>query len=538
MIRSLSLAVAMVAALLTFGQLPAALSGDIIPETTAARHGLTRPWFTQVQMDLGRSRVRYVVFYEDTLYVQTDSAMVHAIDAETGETLWAKIVGRPGHPSMVPGVNRDLVAILNGSRLYVCNRYNGDLLYETEVGGAPGSGAALSEQRAYVPMVNGMVMAYRLETLTDPLFELGKIKENLTDEDKAQLEEDRRENLRLRQEYIPPLSCRSLGQAVIQPLVTCENEGEEYVAWPTDRGFLNVGRVDRRRDDERLTITYRLETDDGIAARPSYLPPNSPTDSGLIIGVSRDGFVHAIREKDGSSSWRFSTGEPILEPAAVIDDRIYVCTQSGGIHSLESETGRELWWAPQVRRFIAASKQHVYVEDKVGRILVLRAETGARLDVIPTTAMPIKLQNCQTDRIYLCTETGLLQCLHEVEQVEPIRHGEARRKAALGETPAEEDAPDGADKPEAPANQTVPAADDPFGGGGAGAGAGAAADDPFGGGGAGAGDAADDPLGGGGDGAGAAADDPFGGGDAGSGAGGGDAGDAVDDPFGGVDPFS
>ena len=519
MIRSLSLAVAMVAAISTFGQLPAALSGDIIPETTAARHGLTRPWFTQVRMDLSRSRVRYVVFYEDALYIQTDSAMVHAIDAETGETLWAKMVGRSGHPSMVPGVNRDLLAIINGSRLYVCNRFNGDVLYETETDGAPGAGAGLSEKRAYVPMVNGMVMAYRLETLTDPLYELGKIKENLTDEDKAQLEEDRRENLRLRQEYIPPLSCRSLGKALTQPLVTSENEGEEFVAWPTDRGFLNIARIDRQAED-RLSITYRLETDGGIAARPSYLSPNSPTDSGLIIGASRDGFVHAIREKDGSPFWRFSTGEPILEPAAVIDDRIYVCTQAGGMHGLDGETGRELWWTPQVRRFLAASKQRIYVEDKRGRILILRADTGARLDVIPTTAMPIKLHNCQTDRIYLCTQTGLLQCLREVEQVEPIRHGEARRKAARGEGPAEEDALDGPNRPETPPNEAVPAANDPFGDGGA-----DAAKDPFGDGG---GDAAKDPFG---DGGGDAAKDPFG-------DGGGDAGGGAEDPFGDADPFS
>ena len=39
----------------------------------------------------------------------------------------------------------------------------------------PGAGPALSGNHAYVPMVNGMVLAYRLEPLTDPLKELGKI---------------------------------------------------------------------------------------------------------------------------------------------------------------------------------------------------------------------------------------------------------------------------------------------------------------------------------------------------------------------------
>jgi len=467
MIRALSFAVATVATLLVCGQASAARPSGIIAETTAARHGLTRPWFTQVQLDTSRSRVRYVVLYEDAIYVQTDRAMVHAIDAETGQTLWARMVGCSDYPSMTPGVNQDLVVIINGSRLYACNRYNGDVLFETQVEGAPGAGAGLSSQRAYVPMVNGMVMAYRLKSLTDPLLELGKINENETDEDKAVREEERRENIRLQQEYIPPLSCRSLGKALIQPLVTRENDGEEFVVWPTDRGFLNIGRIDRMAED-RLAITYRLETDDGIAARPTYLPPSDPTASGLIIGTSRDGFVHAIDEKDGSSFWRFSTGVPIVQPAAVIDDRLYVTTQPGGMYCLDGKDGRELWWAPRIRRFVAASKDRIYAEDKLGRIVVLRGDTGARLDMLDVAGLPIKLLNSQTDRLYLCTETGLLQCLREIEQVEPIRHGEARRQVAAGKKETaeqeglEEEGPDVTDTPAASGGGD---ASSPFGGG-------------------------------------------------------------------------
>ena len=77
-------------------------------------------------MDRGQSRVRDMVLYvysdpnrdessagsteHPTLYVQTSRALIHAIDAETGQTLWAKTIGRPEHPSMTPGVYRDLLA--------------------------------------------------------------------------------------------------------------------------------------------------------------------------------------------------------------------------------------------------------------------------------------------------------------------------------------------------------------------------------------------------------------------------------------------
>ena len=123
----------------------------MIPETTAAQHGLTRPWFTQVELDRGQGQLRDLVLYEGTLYAQTDKAVVHAIDAETGKTLWWKQVGQPQHPSMTPGAGRDLLAVVNGSRLYVLNRFNGDLLYEREIERRARCGARLERQAGLHP---------------------------------------------------------------------------------------------------------------------------------------------------------------------------------------------------------------------------------------------------------------------------------------------------------------------------------------------------------------------------------------------------
>lgn len=437
--RQFILAVALIAAWSCGGRLPAAPRSELISETAAARHGLTRPWFTQIEMDRNRTRVQDVVLHEGTLFVQTDHAMIHAIDAETGKTLWAGQVGRPNHPSLTPGVGKDLLAVVNGSRLYVCNRYDGRLLFEIQLDDVPGAGAALSKRRAYVPMISGMVVAYRLEKLADPLKELGKIKENPTPEQTAAAEKDRRENLRLGQEFVRPLVCQSRGRALVQPLVTRETQTEEFVAWATDRGFLHVGWVDLREED-RLALKYRLETAAAISSRPTYLPPdpNDPNDSGLIFVTSRDGFVYAIRESDGVSAWRFSAGEPILQPAVVIDERVYVATQLGGMHCLNAKTGTQEWWAAQIDQFVAASRQRVYAADRFGRILVLSAQTGARLDAIAAEHLPIKLANSDTDRLYLATDTGLIQCLHELELSEPIRHGEARKQKAEPKLPAVE----------------------------------------------------------------------------------------------------
>ena len=196
------------------------------------------------------------------LYAQSNRATLEAIDAETGQKLWSKMIGQPNHPTLPPGACRDLVATINGSTLYVLNRYTGDILYQTVVTGAPGGSPAVSSKRVYVPMVAGMILAYRLEPVTDPAKELDKINPHAADmsedekkEAAKKNEEERRENIRIRQDYIPPLACSSTGRTLVAPIVTTQNRDEEFVAWGTDRGYLYVGRIDRRRKMHSLPST-------------------------------------------------------------------------------------------------------------------------------------------------------------------------------------------------------------------------------------------------------------------------------------------
>jgi hypothetical protein len=384
------------------------------------------------------------------------------------------------------------LVVVNGSRLYAVNRRNGDLLYETQVNGPPGAGAAVSDERAYVPMISGMIVAYRLKPMADPLTELGMIGKDATEEEKAAAEERFLENLRLSQDYTPPLTCQSKGRAMVQPLVTTQNENEEMVTWTTDRGYMNFARVGRRHDD-RLENLYRLETSTAVATRPVYIPPDANVggDSGVILVTARDGFVQAVLEKTGQVFWRFSAGGPMVQSPVAVDDQVFVTLQLGGMYCLDAKSGSDRWWAPQIMQFIAASNERVYAADKLGRIQVLNAKTGARLDSLPAIDLPIKLANADTDRLYLATETGLIQCLHEVEQAKPLLHNQREEPAAgeektaaegkRGKKPASkepteegemtEEAPPGPDAGAEPGGDTS----DPFGGNAGGPGKGGAA---------------------------------------------------------------
>jgi outer membrane protein assembly factor BamB len=403
---------------------------EIIPEGLAARHGMTRTWMTQVEMDGGGSRLKHLLLYDGILYAQTDRAMVHAIDAETGATLWAKQIGRPEHPSLMPGVGRSFLAIVNGSRLYVANRLNGKILLETDINGAPGAGPAVSDQRVYVPLVKGLLLAFHIEQVADPLKELDKETPLSTEKSDKQKSEDG-QNIRLSQDSVKPITCQAKGRTLVQPLVTRQNEAEEYIVWPTDQGCMYIGRIDRKAD-ARIEVKYRLETAAPIIAEPTYMPPDPEisSDSGIILAASGDGYVNAILEKNGDSLWRFSAGEPLSQPAAVIDERVYAATSLSGMYCLDVKTGSRIWYAPGIVQFVAASKNRVYGVDKLGLTQVLDAATGAQLDSLPTASLPVKVLNDDTDRIYLASSKGLIQCLHEIELTKPIMHGEARNQAA------------------------------------------------------------------------------------------------------------
>lgn len=427
-------AAAFVAALWTCN-LALAAHGELLPETTLARHGLLRSWYVQVELDGSHSRLVHIALCDGVLYAQTDAAMVHAIDAETGRTLWSRRIGRADRPSTIADANGDRVALTNGMRLYVLNRHTGERIFEADVKDAPGAGPALSSQHVYVPMVSGMLVAYPLRLATATA---AKDKKEQTPEQMAKAEAERLRNGPEIQQNTPPFLCRSYGRAMIQPLVTRDNAGGEYVAWPTDRGCVNLARIDQEASRPVLALKYRLETGSKIVGRPGYIPPDPKVvgDPGIVVVCSREGLVYAVSEEDGSTVWRFTTAEVIGQPPAVVEDRVYVATDYGGMYCLDAKTGANLWWTPRAAQFVAASKGRVYAIDRLRRLEVLDAASGATLDAIVTAdGLSTKLANIDSDRIYLVNDKGLIQCLRESEQTEPLTHGRERKLAA--KSPAE-----------------------------------------------------------------------------------------------------
>jgi outer membrane protein assembly factor BamB len=391
----------------------------LLPREVARRLGLEGAWFAQAQLDRARHRVERAVLRGDRLTLLTSAGVVQEFNALTGETVWLAPVGNSNYPSLGPAANDKYVAVINGSTLYVLDRGDGRPVLNRQVGGGPGAAPGLADEYAFVPLISGRMEGYPLHEPTRT-----------------------------------PWYYQSSGRAMVPPLVTPES-----IIWSTDSGRLYVGQ------SNEPALRFRLDTNSEIVAPAAYRKPT------VYVG-STDGDLFAMQEKTGLKRWKYSAGYPIIRAPAAVSNVVYVTTEQPALHAVSAETGSALWEAPNITQFAAASRTRVYGIDDLRALVVLDGKTGAVLDRMPTDGTANALVNDQTDRLYLLSEGGLVQCLHEIGTKEPLYHNPAPL-----ETPETDSAADSSRRPattdaEAPPTEeaappagATPAAEDedPFG---------------------------------------------------------------------------
>lgn len=428
-----------------------------------------------------------------TLYTISRTGQLNSIDAESGELRWRVDVGSREYPTIGLGASKTHLAVVNGSSVYCLDASNGKTMWSKNLAEGVSGSPVVNEHFIFVPTSEG-----RLEAI--------------------------------------PLDSKGTGRTVyvavgkpatsLSPLL----EGTS-VAWPTDRG-LTVAPA-----DEIGSMRFRVRSDSPVEAQPV-------SHAGVFYVASREGFIYAVAEATGALLWDFPTGERIRKAPVPLGDDLFVITENNHLHKFDARTGdsSEGWDRPLegIRQFVGASETRIYVLSTLGQLVALDRKSGSSVGAVSDSLSLRSFTNRQTDRIYVCHSSGLVQCLRETGSPRPMFHtgdwtelastqepgeaAEAGRDPSPGDNPfGQPDNPFGGDS-NPPANS-----DDPFGGS-SNAPSAATGDDPFGGSGAPATGGGADPFGGSGGAADPAAGgdaDPFGGaGNMNSGAAGGDA-----DPF-------
>lgn len=346
----------------------AQLTSGLISQGEAASAGLKRAWFARAAVNPARSHVVDWILSDDQLLLLTDAAVLQALDANTGKTLWTTQFGNPNYPSLGPDANDRFVAVVNGSTLYLIDRKSGRIQSQRKIGGAPGAAPAVGKDHVFVPTLTGLIEGYPLEpdaAVYDRWF------------------------------------YQSYGNTMVAPLVTPHS-----VAWSTDRGYLYVS------GSNSPGVRYRLEAADAFDARAAFQDP-------LIYAVTRSGELFALDEESGALRWRFMTGFPTERAPAAVGERLFITSDEPMLHCVDAKTGLPQWQVPGIEQFAAVTKNHVYGVDSFGTIHILNIADGSPIGRIVNDGSLKALVNDQTDRLYLISDAGLVQCLHEIGADEP-----------------------------------------------------------------------------------------------------------------------
>lgn len=394
---------------------PAFSAKQLVTYRQATSNGLHLAWFAQAQVDSARNQVSRWTLANNEIFALTTASTVHAMNAETGKTLWIAQIGNPNYPSVGPAVNSNHVAVLNGSDLFLLDRNDGHVLWTRKLAGPAGAAPALSETFAYVALINGRVEGFPLDAPTADVWQF-----------------------------------QSVGRISRPPTAT-----GQFVAWPTESGYLYVG------DANESKVFFRIETGEDIIAAPAEW-------GSLFYVATLDGYLYCYDGSTGKQLWRYSTGMLIISKPVVIDNRVYVASEMPALHAVDATTGHKLWSVDGAVKFVAQAKHHVYAADRHGNLLILDKETGAIAGKLTTGDGIYPIINEQSDRIFLVNDTGLIQCLHEIGAEEPTLHRaklatEGADQPATDKPAADEDAaaPEDDENPFAPEDPQAEE-DDPF----------------------------------------------------------------------------
>ncbi len=326
--------------------------------------------------------VQLVAVPKTTLYAMTDSGVVHALDAETGSTLWTSLVGKRLHPGYGLAANNQYVVAVKGSQAHCLNSDDGQLVWTRPIRSSPGGGIALSDQFAYLTTFGGFLQAI-------PLNETG----------------------------IPVQYFIGTGRAISDPLITSNT-----VSWPSERGFYYVARNDRVE-----SIDFRLKTASRILA------PGAAAGDLLIVN-SLAGKVYALDQQQASIAWEYAIGERLWEgPVTVGNEILLIISEENNLFPVNPQTGMPLENWPQqvsgIRRYVGSSEDLLYFIDDRRNLIALRRATGNRVSSLPVGEQNLVIQNNKTDRLYIGSEAGSLMCLSEIGSVRPFLHGDEIKKA-------------------------------------------------------------------------------------------------------------
>lgn len=376
--------------------------GSVLPSNRElSRLGLEMVWWSQATIDPGSDRVLHLSADEDAVYAQSRTGVITAFDAETGDQLWAQLVGRPNAASFPIVTNDRQVLVATGMNLYALNKRTGRRNWHLQLPHHPSTAPGIDDTQAYVGTLDGSAYAYDLNTIRE-LYEEQRLPEW--------------SNVALVWRY-------QTGTELSSPPVS---SGRNVSFASLDGSLYSISQGDG-------SLTFQFETNG-----PIRTPVARNADSLFI--ASDDVRFFCIDIDNGRLKWTFVPGLPIRRQARIVGDGVYVAPERGGLYKLSVDTGVIDWHQTRGTSFLAATDDRVYATDDLGNVLVLSRTDGALISTLPLRQLSVRVNNDRTDRMFLATSTGTVVALKESDSEFPRYHKFPERQPilpAMGPAPEE-----------------------------------------------------------------------------------------------------
>lgn len=364
--------------------------GEITPDELAPL-GLEFSWTAQSVLNRQRDVIRHVVNDENNVYVQSSAGVITALDANTGRRLWAKQLGRNDEFSFQVVSNADLLIVITGPVVRAVDKFTGEVLFEYRLKRSAAAAPLVSEDKFYVPEVNGSLYAYSIDVL-------------------EYLE---------RYDTLPPRVAQKYDWRFIS------NDRTQYSAVMAND---HICFASDSRNLHSVSPDGKTQFQIFLNARPSapLAIDESPAIPHVIVATESDE-VFSFELDKGRRGWSFPVERAVKQKPFVHDGRIYVVMEQTGVTAISSETGRHVqvpdsargadgdattrWFVPGILSIAAVTEDHIYGIDRDRRLIAIRQDNAACTASALVASYAVPHTNSVTDRLFLVSSYGEVVCL-------------------------------------------------------------------------------------------------------------------------------
>ncbi|MDR3621644.1 MAG: PQQ-binding-like beta-propeller repeat protein [Paludisphaera borealis] len=395
---------------------------DLIPKRTSlARLGLERQWMAVVPV-AGSEQILRISRSADLFFVQTNQAMLHVYDAETGRHRWSAQLGEQAPSARPVSSNSYAVFATCANIMLALDRNTGRVIWRANLATIPTSGTACDEEHLLVGLNTGMVNCYRLKQ------EQEKGPATLLDS--------------------PALAwnLQTGGKVLTLPMIA---ERISLLGSSDGRVFVTL--------TDEPTPLYRVKTGGPIGEGLGTYGTR------MLLIPSADYNLYAVDVLTTKMLWTFPSGAPIEQAPMIAGEDIFVVNTAGNLSVIEPSTGVPRWTlSTHSARLLGTSPTKVYLRTFDNDLLVVDRASGKVVADPAATfqraglnlrEFDLSFPDRYDDRLYLGTSSGVVVCLREIGLTTPqlLRDPKALPFAHVP--------PEGvSEKPAAPPAETEPGA--------------------------------------------------------------------------------